>query len=322
MGTPEQGNITLRTTVYSGDAANRSPHVLPNVILSPGGFHQFNRILATAGFTQGYVRVERVVGTSPFYAYGVINDNFNSDGSFVFPLTAGSLDGDHGADLAGHCGNRTVHQRADGDELLGGSPRSSVSASWLTGSPPRTARPDLAWRSGPASSGSFPMSSTPNSDRRASKGVSSSRGGLAGALFVRGGERRHERGRDRGSDELLRWPWWSVRRFLQRGVLRGSLQRYSVWIEALQQNRENRTNLALVNTGEVDASPSVFQLDIYDGVDGAMLANTVTGLASCGQRLASDQRHPGEVRSSHHAGLCADQQDFRQQSLPGLRSDQ
>ena len=48
-------------------------------------------------------------------------------------------------------------------------------------------------------------------------------------------------------------------------------------MEALQQNEENRSNLALVNTGEVDDSPSVFQLDIYDGATG-MLVNTVTGL--------------------------------------------
>ena len=51
----------------------------------------------------------------------------------------------------------------------------------------------------------------------------------------------------------------------------------SVWIDGLQQNAENRSNLALVNTGIVDDSPSVFQLDIYDGTTG-MLVNSVTGL--------------------------------------------
>ena len=51
----------------------------------------------------------------------------------------------------------------------------------------------------------------------------------------------------------------------------------SAWVEALQQDEENRSNLALVNTGEVDDSPSVFRLDIYDGETGE-LANTVTGL--------------------------------------------
>ena len=46
------------------------------------------------------------------------------------------------------------------------------------------------------------------------------------------------------------------------------------WVEGLQQDRENRSNLALVNTGEVDGSASVFHLEIYDGETG-MLAETV-----------------------------------------------
>ena len=54
-------------------------------------------MLQTAGKADprfgGYVRVERVEGMAPFYAYGVINDNVNSDGSFVFPVSAGSLEG-------------------------------------------------------------------------------------------------------------------------------------------------------------------------------------------------------------------------------------
>ena len=46
------------------------------------------------------------------------------------------------------------------------------------------------------------------------------------------------------------------------------------WVDGLQQNQENRSNLALVNTGEVDGSVSVFHLEIYDGETG-MLAETV-----------------------------------------------
>ena len=45
-------------------------------------------------------------------------------------------------------------------------------------------------------------------------------------------------------------------------------------MEGLQQNEENRSNLALVNTGEVDDSPSVFHLEIYNGETG-MLEETV-----------------------------------------------
>ena len=51
----------------------------------------------------------------------------------------------------------------------------------------------------------------------------------------------------------------------------------TAWVDALQQNRENRSNLALVNTGEVDSSESVFELEIYDG-DTGQLVNTVTGI--------------------------------------------
>ena len=48
------------------------------------------------------------------------------------------------------------------------------------------------------------------------------------------------------------------------------------WVDGLQQNQENRSNLALVNTGEVDESPSVFHLEIYDGETGLLVETVVT----------------------------------------------
>ena len=48
----------------------------------------------------------------------------------------------------------------------------------------------------------------------------------------------------------------------------GSTSIDSAWIYGLQQNEENRSNLALVNTGEIDYSPSTFEIDIYDGDEG------------------------------------------------------
>ena len=48
-------------------------------------------------------------------------------------------------------------------------------------------------------------------------------------------------------------------------------------MDGLQQNQENRSNLALVNTGEVDESPSVFHLEIYDGETGLLAETVVTG---------------------------------------------
>ena len=51
----------------------------------------------------------------------------------------------------------------------------------------------------------------------------------------------------------------------------------SAWVHGLQQNSENRSNLALVNTGEVDGSASDFSIDIHDG-DTGQLVRTVSEL--------------------------------------------
>ena len=92
-----EGSITVRTTVFSGNPADPAGEMLEDMRLGPGEFHQFNAVLNAAGKADpmfgGYVRVERVEGMAPFYAYGVINDNANSDGSFVFPVSAASLEG-------------------------------------------------------------------------------------------------------------------------------------------------------------------------------------------------------------------------------------
>ncbi|MCI0420991.1 MAG: hypothetical protein L0312_17460, partial [Acidobacteria bacterium] len=54
----------------------------------------------------------------------------------------------------------------------------------------------------------------------------------------------------------------------------GSASTSSAWIYGLQQNAENRSNLALVNTGELDGGDNGFSIDIYDGNSG-LKVNTV-----------------------------------------------
>ena len=49
MGASEEGAITLKTTVYSGEAADATARVLKNVKLMPGEFHQFNQVLDVLG---------------------------------------------------------------------------------------------------------------------------------------------------------------------------------------------------------------------------------------------------------------------------------
>ena len=46
----------------------------------------------------------------------------------------------------------------------------------------------------------------------------------------------------------------------------------TAWIYGLQQNALNRSNLALVNTGEVDTTPISLAVDLFDGLQARMPA--------------------------------------------------
>ena len=101
----------------------------------------------------------------------------------------------------------------------------------------------------------------------------------------------------------------------------GSVSTGTAWIYGLQQNATNRSNLALVNTGEVDEGDSLFSLDIYDGETGRLVKDgDDQGHPAPG--LASDQRHSGRLRPRNPAGICPDPEALGQQPLPGLRGHQ
>ncbi|MCY3777443.1 MAG: hypothetical protein OXH11_15835, partial [Candidatus Aminicenantes bacterium] len=264
MGAVEEGEIVLRTTVFSGDpAAPARSVVLPDLItLPPGGFHQYDAILKAAGFENGYVKVERVEGRAPFYAYGVINDNFNSDGSFVFPVTESSLVGTRGQTLPVIIENRgftselTVTNfspvaksvdfqfvadavKADG-EVAGFSLRLEPGeqrilprvVDWL-----RQQEVGGIGPAGPEFVGA--LLATP------------AEGDMSGVVIGARTGSPDERG---GQYSLF-----------YNAVPYGSASVESAWIYGLQQNAENRSNLALVNTGEIDDSSSTFEITIYDG---------------------------------------------------------
>ncbi|MCY3756120.1 MAG: fibronectin type III domain-containing protein, partial [Acidobacteria bacterium] len=259
MGAPGEEAITLRTTIYSGDAGDATARILDDVTLEPGGFHQFSGLLGSV--ESGYVRVERVEGEAPFYAYGVINDQANSDGSFIFPVTAGSLEGKMSQTLPVIVETRDftseltvtnfsdeprtldfefVSERIQGDEKV-------VGFSMTLEAGEQAIVPELveALR------------------REETAKLGRSRGFYLGALFVTaeegdlsgvviGARTSSEGGGGR----------YGV---FYNAVPEGEDFDREAWVEGLQQNGENRSNLALVNTGEVNDSPSVFHLEIYNG---------------------------------------------------------
>lgn|GEM_PF-2787004 len=84
--------LTLRADVFDGETGVVAGGTA-NVTLQPGQWFQWNEILKASGLRQGYVRVFRVSGTSPFLAYGVVNDGGSgrpgtNDGSYV-PMLPG-----------------------------------------------------------------------------------------------------------------------------------------------------------------------------------------------------------------------------------------
>ena len=73
--------IVLKVTYYGADGS-----VLANPdtrTLAPGEWRQFDHPLASRGASAGFAKVERLSGTSRFVAYGVLNDQHNSDGSYI-----------------------------------------------------------------------------------------------------------------------------------------------------------------------------------------------------------------------------------------------
>jgi glucose/arabinose dehydrogenase len=83
------GGVTLRVTVHSGAAGDGRSVTLPDVTLAAGQWTQLNRVLALAGYANGWATVERFAGAESFYAYGVVNDNVTGDGAFVAPQPVG-----------------------------------------------------------------------------------------------------------------------------------------------------------------------------------------------------------------------------------------
>ena len=277
MGGPDAGPIKVRVTVYSGNPTDPSGEMLHEDTLEPGEFHQHNSVLMEAGKADpmfgGYVKVERVEGSAPFYAYGVINDNANSDGSFVFPVSAASLEGAMGQTLPA-----LVESGAFATELtltnFSAQPKSVTFS--VTHESIETAD----------NTASFPVPMLPGQQliiphalayARQNLGLNVPTGLMAPliASAVGGDLSGVVIGARVVAPADAEDPSKGQYGVFYTAVPRGRGFTQSACVDGLQQNEENRSNLALINTGEVDDQDIVFEIDIYDG-ETAMLSKTVT----------------------------------------------
>ena len=219
------------------------------------------------------MKVERVEGEAPFYAYGVINDQANSDGSFVFPVTASSLEGKRGQTLPVIVETRdftseltvtnfseeprTLNFEFVSEQIRGNDKRVGFSMELEAGQ--QEIVPELV----------------EELRREEMAKLGRSRGFYLGPLFVTAEEgdlsgivigARTSASDGRGGKYGVFYD----------AVPEGEAFAKEAWVEGLQQNEENRSNLALVNTGEVDDSESVFHLEIYNGETGLLEETVVT----------------------------------------------
>ena len=250
-----QGDLVLRVTVYSGDPANPVTQDLPDITLGPGGFSQISGVLQSNGLTltNGFVRISIVSGTSPYYAYGVINDQFNSDGSFIPPLLESSI--------LNHLGQTIpviVETGVFNSELvltnLSASVTNTYHFSYVSNAiqtADHTANFDITLQ---------PRQQALLADfvqylrNHAVAGIPAAGGTVAGALFVSGDTSSLFMGaRTSTPGGGGRYGLFYV------AVPNGLTSTSDAWIYGLQQNAENRSNLGLVDTGETDGNPDTVQ---------------------------------------------------------------
>lgn len=270
-GSTSEGSIRLKITVISGDpAAPASAETF--VDLTPGGFQQLSGILGSYGISNGYVRVERVTGSAPFYAYAVINDQANSDGSFVPPILESSLVGVTALTLPVIVETSNFNSEliltnwssatkklllqfvADGIQSAG-----SVANTSVTLKPSQQViLPQIvqSWRS------------------QGVAGLGTTSGSFAGAMFVtvEGGD---VSGISVGARTATPGGGGQYGLFYV-AVPRGRAAQATAWVYGLQQNANNRTNFAVVNTGDTNSSANVFQIELFNG-DSGQKVNTVEG---------------------------------------------
>jgi len=260
-GKAGDNDIVLRLTIISGDPESSSSLTLPDITLSSGEFRQFNSILTSNGlsFTNGYVRIERVSGQAPYYAYGVINDQVTSDGSFIPPVPAnqGPLTLPAIVESGAFTSELIVTNLSSSDTTV----HLEYVAEALT-TTDHTARLDIPLKAGEQS---VIPSFVQKLRDLGIPGIGSAGSTYAGALFATP-EGIFLGARTSSQTAGGRYGLFYV------GVPLEEMATDVAWLYGLQQNDENRTNLALVNTGIADNNPNAFRIELFGGDTGSKVS--------------------------------------------------
>ena len=277
------GNITLRVSLYSGDSTLSDPQLVSEVALPPGGFKQFNSILHSNDLTldQGYVRIERISGEAPYYAYAVINDQANSDGSFVAPVRENWMAERSGMTLPFVMETGSRHSEV-------------IISNWSAED--KTLNFDFVDSDIAGGKLSFSMDIEAGSqqilgdfiDRIRQSGFEAqlpSDGSYAGPLMATVAGEGEAAGDGDGiflGARTMTPGGGGQYGFFYPGVPAGNEFSTGAWLYGLQQDSEDRTNLGLLTTSSVDSGANTYEINLYDGATGLM-AQTITQEVSANQ---------------------------------------
>lgn len=277
------GNITLRISLYSGDASLADPQLVSEVALPPGGFKQFNSILHSNDLTldQGYVKIERISGEAPYYAYAVINDQANSDGSFVAPVPEDWMAGRSALTLPVVVETGESHSEV-------------IVSNWS--SDDKTLTFDFVDSDIDGGKLSFSMDIEAGSqqilgdfiDQVRQSGFEAqlpSDGSYAGPLMLTVDGDGDTEGDGDGiflGARTMTPGGGGQYSFFYLGVPAGTEFSSGAWLYGLQQDSEDRTNLGLLTISSADSDANTYDIDLYDGATGLMV-QTITREVSANQ---------------------------------------
>jgi hypothetical protein len=278
-GSDTDGNIRLRATWYSATGVVGGTPV--ERTLTPGGWTQFELTTLEPAAAEGYVKVEIVEGRSPWYAYGIVNDEKNSDGSFIAPIADKVIKARETLILpvaveAGPYATeiildnvtttaKTVRLKWVPDGLL----TDSVSIEYLLAAGGQLVIPDWV-----------------QALRTAGLGIPAEGARLAGAVFVTvptgtvSGVSISARVLNPAADTAVaKAEDWGMYGVHFPAATKTCLSNQASWLAGLRQDDLNRTNIAIVNTGEIDGSSTTYRVEVFDGDLGTKTGETfVTNL--------------------------------------------
>ncbi|MBK7726581.1 MAG: hypothetical protein IPI33_15560, partial [Dehalococcoidia bacterium] len=272
-GADADGSIRLRATWYSNQGVPGGTPV--ERTLAPGAWSQFDLATLEPAAAEGYVKVELVEGRVPWYAYGVVNDMVNSDGSFIAPLADQVIKARETLILpvAVEAGPYTTEIILDNVSTTAKTARLKWVADGLTAESVSLEYPLPAGRQ-------LVIFDWVQTLRNAGLAIPAEGARLAGAVFVTvpdgtvSGVSISARVLNLASDVAAKATDLGFYGVHYPAATKTCLANQASWLGGLRQDDENRTNIAIVNTGEVDGSSSTYRVEVFDGDLGTKAGET------------------------------------------------